>query len=137
MPFPYATPSELEREITYSANSVELSENEWHELLTDKLKQESERVDGYTGTDFRTEAEAPWIIKAAVIRLTRSVLSQIEEDGLTSESVSDRSENYRPPGEIRSEVRQELADAGYSDGGGNSSIPRNSNRTITMTGGSE
>lgn len=135
MPFPYATPSELEREITYSANSVELSENEWHELLTDKLKQESERVDGYTGTDFRTETEAPWIIKAAVIRLTRSVLAQIEEDGLTAESVSDRSENYRPPSEIRSEVRLELADAGYSDG--ETSISRNSNRTITMTGGSE
>lgn len=134
MPFPYVTPSELEREITYTANSTELSEVEWNELLTDKLKQESERVDGYTETTFRNESKVPLVIKAAVIRLTRSVLAQIEEDGLTSESVTDRSENYRPPSEIRSEVRLELADAGYSDGDG--SIPRNSNRTITITGDS-
>ena len=115
MPFPYVTPDAFERELAYSAGDFNLSASEWSALLSDKLEQESERVEGYLGTDeYRDATETPPLIEGATIRLTRSVINQIEEDGLSSESVGDHSESYRPPSEIRAEVRDELAEADVS-----------------------
>lgn len=137
MPFPYVSPDELERELALSQDDTGLTETEWSELLTDKLEQESERVEAYAGEQWRDAAEAdvPRVIEGATIRLTRSVLHQIEEDGLSSENVGDHSESYRAPAAIRAEVRAELADAGY--GGETSGLTRNTDRTITVTPGSE
>lgn len=116
MPFPYVTADELQRELPYSHETSGLTESEWMALLTDKLKQESERVDQWTNESYRGDsATVPFIVRAAVIRLTRSVITQIESDGLSSEKVDDHSESYRPPSEIREEVRKELGEAGYTD----------------------
>lgn len=118
MAFPYVTYDELDRELAYSAADFNLSESEWQSLLADKLEQESERVERYLGTDeYREYDDPPMLIEAAVIRLTRSIIHQIEEDGLSSESIGDHSESYRPLGDIRAEVRDELAavDVGGED----------------------
>lgn len=135
MPFPYVSQSVFERELSFTYEKTELTQGEWDSLLTDKLKQESERVESYTSQKWRNKSEVPRVVKAAVIRLTRSIINQIEEGGLSSESVGDHDESYRPLGAIRAEVRAELADAGY-EAPGNSDGPtltRNSNRTITIT----
>ena len=135
MPFPYVSSEKFEIELVYSAEDFGLSDGEWSSLLGDKLEQESERVEEYTGEKWRTDDSVPWLVRAAVIRLTRSVINQIEEDGLDSEKVGDHSEKYRPPSEIRAEVREELAEGGYKAEAGD--LIRNSNRTVTLSGGSK
>lgn len=56
-------------------------------------------------------AEAPPAIQAAVIRLVRSSLDQIKTDGLGNESLPDgASYGYRPPADIRREVRSEVSE---------------------------
>lgn len=135
MPFPYITAEKFERELPYSHENTDLSETEWDQLIEDKLKQESERVEGYSGQKWREapEGDVPRLIEGAVIRLTRSVINQIEEDGLSSEKIDDHTEQYRPPSAIRAEVRAELADAGYEPTT-DSGLTRNTDRTITITG---
>ena len=49
-------------------------------------------------------------VKAGVIRLARNALEQIETDGLESESVGDESYSYRPPADLREEVRSEVVE---------------------------
>lgn len=116
MPFPYVTETEMSRELPYSHKNTGLTESEWMDLVADKLKQESARVESWIDESYRGEYDTvPFVVRAAVIRLTRSVITQIESDGLSSESVDDHSESYRPPAEVREEVRNELGEAGYGD----------------------
>ena len=116
MPFPYVSADEFARELPYSHEDSGMTESEWSTLLTDKLEQESARVEAWVDESFRDEnATVPFAVRGAVIRLTRSVIGQIEEDGLSSEKVGDHSESYRPPGELREEIRTELGEVGYGD----------------------
>lgn len=135
MPFPYVTPEQFERELDGKPSNYGIEPSEWTQFLTDKLEQESERVEKWTGQKWRSapQSDVPRLIQAAVIRLTRSILNQIEEDGLTSESVGDHSEKYRPLSEIRNEVQQSLAEAGYEKPAESDGVIRNTNRTITIT----
>lgn len=117
MPFPYVTASTLDTEISYTRQGFGLTQNEWTDLLERKCKQETERVESWIDQSWRPDdADVPFVIRAAVIRLARSTIHQIEEDGLEQESAEDRSEIYRPPQAIREEVRTELGEAGYDTG---------------------
>lgn len=116
MPFPYVDADTIDREVSQTPVELGFAEEDWQTLLTDKAEQETARVEGWTDVNYRAEdADVPFVIRAAVIRLVRSIVHQIHEDGLQQESAEDRSEIYRPPRAIRSEVRDELAEVGYGD----------------------
>lgn len=117
MPFPYATPEQFERECPYGPEDFGLSESEWQDLVYEKLEQETERVETWIDDDYRERdaAEVPLLVRGAVIRLTREVIAQIEEDGLSSESLASGAQySYRPPEEIRADTRDQLVKAGYA-----------------------
>jgi hypothetical protein len=118
MPFPYVEPERLEHELQYTQNDFPGIEDgsDWATLLSDSLKTASERVDGWldSGTDWRDADSVPFVIQLAVIRLARARIAHIREDGIESEGlVSGANYDYRPPGELREEIRRQLADAGY------------------------
>ena len=119
MAFPYATLAEFNRECPYGPEDFGLSDEEWYALVTEKLEQESERVEAWITDEYRDRevGDVPRLIRAAVIRLTRTVIAQIGEDGLSSEALASGAQySYRPPKEIRDDVREELVDAGYVTG---------------------
>lgn len=115
MPFPYVTPDALARELPFGPGDFPaLGENEWPDLLDDKLEQESERIESWTGESWRPDdADVPFVIQAATIRLTRNALDQIETDGYESD---EDGWSYRSPEQVREEVRVELGEAGYDTG---------------------
>lgn len=122
MPFPYVSPDELRLELQYSANDFPNvdGQSDWEQLLTRALKAESERVAQYanevdTVNEWRpANATVPFVVQEAVIRLARARIARIREDGISNESLpSGASYNYRPPEEIRSEVKASLDEAEY------------------------
>lgn len=116
MPFPYVEASKIERELPYGHQGSGMGETEWTEFIQDKAKQESARVEEWVNDSYRGDNDSvPFVVQAAVIRLVRSVVTQVDSDGLNSEDVGDHSEDYRPPADVRDEVRNELGEAGYGD----------------------
>lgn len=117
MPFPYVETSAFEQELQFSPADVGLAESEWNATLSRALKTASERVEGYTdaNTDWRADGDTvPFVVQEAVIRLARHRIARIKEDGLESESLaSGVSYNYRPPADLRDEVKADLIEAGY------------------------
>lgn len=126
MPFPYVTQSEFEPRIDYSWRDFDniAGEKEYGEVLTTILETESERVEGpgYTGQRWRDGGSVPHVVKDAVIALAQTSLSQIKERGLARESLgsgasgSGGTYDYRPPKEIRDEVKETLEEAGFVGG---------------------
>lgn len=121
MVFPYVTVDTLERRLQVDAAALQLTSAEWHTTLDEVAAAESERVEieEYAGASWRdvpTVNDVPHVIREAVIRLSRARIHEIRSDGLESENTGDNaSYNYRPPGEIRAEVREELRSVDIGD----------------------
>lgn len=113
--FPYVTPETFELRISRTQLELGLSDTEWTTVLKTILKTESERVEGpeYADDSWREANEVPFVVRDAVVTLAQDSVNQIEEQGLESESVGDRSESYIPTATVRATVKQGLADAGY------------------------
>lgn len=121
-PFEYLTAETLERRLD-SASALKadrgMTDSEWSDLLDDVIAEETAWVhgeiagEGVTPDEFDSReaflAQYPQV-RRAMVRLCRASVHEIESDGLSSESASDRSESYRPPQEVRAEVRAELED---------------------------
>lgn len=125
MPFPYVSPEALARELQYTAADIPgvAGETEWSALLTTAVETESERVGIYannveTANEWRPDdATIPLVVREAVIRLARARIARIREDGISSESlVSGASYDYRPPADLRNEVKATLDEAEYRTG---------------------
>lgn len=120
MPFPYADQPRLEREMSYGPSDFGFeTETEWTSLLADALNSESDRIDGWTHDDLNWHDEddtVPFVIEAMTIRLARQYVASIHEDGLSSQSLpSGASTSYRPPEDLRAEVKRELVERGYRE----------------------
>jgi hypothetical protein len=118
MPFPYVDPDDFERELQYTQADFPgvQDQSDWNGLLTEALKAESERVEGYTTNhSWRPDSDTvPFVVRMAVIRLARQRIAGIKEDGISKEDlVSGAGYDYRPPQELRDEVQSALAEAGY------------------------
>lgn len=122
MVFPYVTPDDFERELTLTADRLEVSDSAWQSLIEDVLDSESERAEGEnyadeTWRDVDSTDDVPSIVREAVVRLARARLYAIESDGLQSEGTGDSaSYDYRSLAEIRSEVMASLQDVSRDDG---------------------
>lgn len=124
MPFPFVKRATFERELQYTALDVGIqSESDWNAVLDEALKAASERVGGYaTAIDSHAEwypddATIPFVVRESVIRLARQRVAAIMEDGLSSEDlVSGAGYDYRPPADIREEVKADLDEHGYRIG---------------------
>lgn len=114
MVFPYVTPDEFERELSLTANRLQVSDSQWTSLVDDVLADASERVEtddyaGETWRDLESTDDVPGIVSEAVVRLARARLYAIESDGLQSENTGDSaSYDYRSLAKIRSEVMVDL-----------------------------
>jgi hypothetical protein len=120
MPFPYVTPRAFRDE--YAPDATDLgfgSDADYNAFLDRVLKQESVRVesDEYANAEWRDARTVPPVIYEAVVRLARVRIDSRSADILSSERASDgRQESYRPPADIRADVREELRAAGYGSG---------------------
>jgi len=120
MPFPYVTPKAFRDE--YAPDATDLgfeSDADYNALLDRVLKQESARVesDEYANAEWRDALTVPPVIYEAVVRLARVRIDSRSADILSSERAPDgRQESYRPPADIRADVREELRAAGYGSG---------------------
>lgn len=121
-PFEYLTRETLERRLdSVAALKADrgMTDDEWDSLIEDVIAEESAWVHGeITGegvTPDEYDSREAFLgqypqVRRAMARLCRASVHEIESDGLSSESASDRSESYRPPSEVRAEVRAELED---------------------------
>lgn len=120
-PYPLLTPATLERRVENVDErklSLGLTDTDWTALLDEVIEEESAfvarllREQGVDFADFVMRedliAEYP-VVRRAMIRLCRSSLHEIAEDGLEKESVGDHSETYAAPGTVRDSVREELS----------------------------
>lgn len=131
VPYPLIEQSALERRLDDAAewqDHLGLSDSEWDQTLTDIIEEESAFVAGELADENiavieygdASELTAAYpVVRRAMVRLCRAALNNIPSDGLTSETVGDHSEDYRPPSDLRAEVANELA--GIGDGGGSGS----------------
>lgn len=93
-----------------SVNGTPLDAEDYRATETHLTLTPSADIDEWPTEAFSVEVaysygfeECPEPVREAVIRLARSSLSQIDEDGLSSESVGDHSESYRPPASVKRE----------------------------------
>jgi hypothetical protein len=120
MPFPYVSPEAFRDE--YAPDATDLgfeSESDYLAFLERILKQESDRVerDQYAAAEWRDAPTTPPVIYEAVVRLARVRIDSRNADILSSEAAPDgRQESYRPPADVRKNVREELQAAGYGSG---------------------
>lgn len=95
-----------------------LTATEVSQLFTDIIEEETAFVarildgQGVVLSDYPTRddllAEYP-VVRRAMVRLCRSSLAEIQEQGLEKEKIGDHSESYTAPGTIRALVEEELA----------------------------
>lgn len=124
MPFPFVEADRLAHELEYTQADFPAIESEsgWNSLLSDAVKTESERVEGYADDDAAdgwrdADASVPYVVRSAVIRLARQRIAGIKEDGIAKEDlVSGAGYDYRPPKALRDEVKEALEEAGHRTG---------------------
>jgi hypothetical protein len=124
------TQNALERRLDdpdFIQSDYALNDEEWDTLLTEILEEESgyvTRLLSGQGVDLSVFSSSDELVgtyplvRTAMVRLCRQALHNIEEDGLESESASDRSESYRPPAAIRAEVADLIGTIEPPDDGG-------------------
>lgn len=129
-PFEYLTQPTLENRLD-SVSSIQsdvgIAGGDWDQLVADIIAENSAWVhriivqqgvapNTYAGMD---EFLAAWPeVRTAMVRLCRSEIHLLEQQGLESESAEDRSESYRPPEAIRANVRSLLESVEPEDSGG-------------------
>lgn len=120
MPFPYVPVREFREEYAPDAADLDFETQAAYEHFLERiLEHESARVEGdqYADRSWRSDATAPPVVYEAVVRLARIRIDSRNADILSSEqSASGRQESYRPPAEVREQVREELHAAGYGSG---------------------
>lgn len=129
-PYPYITQEELELRldgVDFVKSDIGLDGSDWSSLIDDIIAEHSAWVhrviveNGVKPSDYNGTKELlqTWPeVRTAMVRLCRSSLHLIEQQGLESESASDRSESYRPPEKIRENVLVILESVTPDDGGG-------------------
>lgn len=130
-PYPLVDQAELERRLGGVAGYKQkfgLSDGEWSSLITDIIQEESDFVagelaeEGIHPADFdgkESLVDEYSEIRRVMVRLCRASVNGIDSDGLSSASVGDHSESYRPPSELRAEVADEIANIDSGGVGGN------------------
>lgn len=130
-PYPLLDQSELERrlgDVDGYKQKFGVTDTEWDELLTDIIDEESDFVVGELEEESIRPADFDGkeslvgeysVIRRVMVRLCRASLNGIDSDGLSSASVGDHSESYRPPSELRAEVADEIANIDSGGVGGN------------------
>lgn len=109
----YASTHEVERELPGGPGAFGINESDWDAALADYIADASETVDDLAGQTF-DDADPPGVVTESVIRLVRSRLARIREDGLSSEQTAAGSQfSYTDPGRTRRDVKQQLREAGH------------------------
>lgn len=121
VPYPLVTQDQLERRLENVDEyrlTLGLAGAQYDALLADVIEEESafvarelrnQGVDFSAFTDRGALLEEFPVVRRAMVRLCRSSLAEIQEDGLEKEKVGDHSESYAAPGAVRADVQSELA----------------------------
>lgn len=120
MPFPYVSVSEFRDEYGPTHDDFAFADQSAYEsYLTRILEAESERVEAsaYTGNEWRQSATVPGPVVDAVTRLARTRIDARLSETLSSETTAaGRQESYRVPRDVREDIQDDLADAGFGSG---------------------
>lgn len=120
MPFPYVSVSEFRDEYDPTHDDFNFADQSAYETYLGRiLEAESERVEApaYTGSEWRTDATVPGPVADAVSRLVRTRVDARLSETLSSETTAaGRQESYRVPREVRIDIQDDLADAGFGSG---------------------
>ena len=106
----YVSQDELEAELSFDPDAFPA--DDWDDLVTRLLAQESERVEGpdYANREWDDADDVPGPVFDGIVRLVRSRLQRIKADGVESEStVSGQSLSYRPPEAVRADVQSAVS----------------------------